>query len=109
MERSDSRDGGSEESQDIVRSMIPARGLYFHKWSYIIAKKKGEGKEKREKQEKKKGGREREKRGKKKEDVILITTNHFALGIQEGLCYTHISAITMRLMVQFTQSEDTNR
>ena len=62
-------------------------------------------KEKREKEEKKKGGREREKRGEKKEDVILIT-NHFALGIQEGLCYTHTSAITMRVRVRFTQSED---
>ena len=62
------------------------------------AKKKGEGEEKREKEEKRKGGREREKRGEKEEDVILITTNHFALGM--------ISVITM---VRFTQSEDTNR
>ena len=74
-----------------------------------MQKRKERGKKEGKKEEKKKGGREREKRGEKKEDVILITTNHFALGIQEGLCYTHISAITMRLMVRFTQSEDTNR
>ena len=48
-----------------------------------IAKEKGEGKGKREKEEKRKGRREREKRGEKEEDVILITTNHFALGLQE--------------------------
>ena len=48
-----------------------------------MRKRKERGKEKREKEEKRKGGREREKRGEKEEDVILITTNHFALGIQE--------------------------
>ena len=49
----------------------------------LLQKRKERGKEKREKEEKRKGRREREKRGEKEEDVILITTNHFALGLQE--------------------------
>ena len=72
--------------------------------SYCEKERRGE--RKKGKRREKEGGREREKRGEKKEDVILITTNHFALGIQEGLCYTHTSAITMRVRVRFTQSED---
>ena len=60
------------------------KGLYFHSsGAELLRKRKERGKEKREKEEKRKGGREREKRGEKEEDVILITTNHFALGIKE--------------------------
>jgi len=58
----------------------PPSWLYF---TELSRKRKERGKEKREKEEKRKGGREREKRGEKEENVILITTNHFALGIQE--------------------------
>jgi hypothetical protein len=47
-----------------------------------LQKRKERGKKKREKEEKKKGRREREKRGEMREVVILITTNHLAVGVQ---------------------------
>ena len=92
------------------RSWSKSAKIYVSEmFSDSYCEKERRGERKKGKRREKEGGREREKRGEKKEDVILITTNHFALGIQEGLCYTYISAITMWLMVRFTQSEDTNR